>query len=83
MAELTESRKKRIAAAAAAFGSRVGDYQPKVVTPVVRQELEDGSWRVISGTFPPTLIAEGVTEAEAIEIQDDKRAELGQLLSSG
>jgi len=44
-------------------------WRPKLVTPIVREETEDG-WRVVRGTFPPVLLGEGLSEAEAIGLQD-------------
>lgn len=75
-------RERRDRAARREVIERMSDFQPRIVTPVLRQETETG-WRVVMATFPPTLLAEGVTESEAIEIQEAKRAELGQILSPG
>lgn len=63
------------------FADRMADFQPRIVTEVGREQTEFG-WRVIMFTLPPVLLGEGLTEAEAIEIQQAKLDELGQLLPS-
>lgn len=75
-------KKKRLTEARAGLGARMDDYQPRVTTPVVRQELPNGSWRVLRASFPPVILAENVTEQEAIDAQTEERERLGQIVNA-
>jgi len=70
----------RFTAAQRALGERMSDFQPRIVTPVLRQETAQDVWRVVMYTHPQaTVLGEGLTETQAIELQREKRQQLGQL----
>lgn len=61
------------------LGERMDDFSPRIVTPVIREQTDLG-WRVVMLTFPPTLLGEGLTEQEAVEVQAMEVERLGRLI---